>query len=258
MNIKKILLLSIILVVALAICVSPGFAVTKTTGKLYFNTKHDGNSVIKKIGSEPQDKITLFYNVEILDTPPKIQTYVSLGQLNQGHCKYYMVNSKVTFIKKVGSKTYYSTKTFKPKWDVVSYNAKNGYKPYYVIVKYTDTNKTKKFYFDTKKNGASITKRVDFYNRVQLQFNIPDKNSKSKKIQTSIVTKQNDLSKEFNTAITKIKSAKVTFVKKVGSKTYYSTKTLKPKNGKISYNAKNGYKPYSAEITYQWIYKKLK
>lgn len=48
-------------------------------------------------------------------------------------------------------------------------------------------------------------------------------------------------------------SAKITFVKKVNGKTSYSTKNFK--TGKwevIGYNAKNGYRPYYAVVTYRY------
>ena len=255
MNLKKIFLLIMILLLASAIYISPGFATTKTTEKIYFDTKNEGDPVVKKIGSESQDQIELRYNVEWMDMPPKIQTYVGIGEFNGDWTIYRIKSAKVTFIKKVGSKSYYSTKTFK---DYVEYNAKNGYKPYYVKVTYTDIDTTGKIYFNTKKDGTSVSKKINYCNKFQLQYNIIP-SSNSKKIQTHIITKQDtEYTTQHKTAIIKIINAKVNYAKKVGSKNYYITKTLKPKNGKISYNAKNGYKPYYAKITYQWFYSKLK
>ena len=255
MNIKKILLLSIILVAVLAICVSPGFAVTKTTGKLYFDTKK-GNEVVKKIGSEFQDKINLQYNAELpLDT--KVQTYMYIGHRYNGpETKYQMISAKVVFRKKLGTKTYYSTKTFKAKDNGVEYNAKNGYKPYYAIVKYTDTEKTGKIKFNTQNDGASVSKKIGYWRKLQLSYNKASVDSNSGKIQTHIIIKQGSTS-DYEKTIIKLEKAKVTFIKKVGSKNYYSTKTLKPTNGRITYNAKNGYKPYSAVVTYKWVYSKV-
>ena len=137
MDYKKILLFTVILVIASAICISPGFATTKTTDKIYFDTKTDGSLVSKKIGSGPYDKVELRYNT-VFPGPSskKIQTHIITGQFADGPTKYKLLSAKVTFIKKVGSKNYYSTKTLKPKNGEISYNAKNGYKPYYAKVTY--------------------------------------------------------------------------------------------------------------------------
>lgn len=260
LNKKKILLLTMILVVALTICISPGFAVTKTTGKLYFDTKKEGNPVAKKVGSQHQDRIELYYNVKWFDTPPKIQTFIILGEANGEETKYQLKSAKVTYIKKIGSKNYYSTKIFKPKGKkqgFVEYKAKNGYKPYYAIITYTDIGKTQKMYFNTKKDGASVSKKIfGFYpspRKIQLQYNVGS-DLNSKKIQTYIIAKQ----PSYTSTRIKLVNAKVTFIKKVGSKNKYMMKTFKPKNGKISYNDNSGYKPYYAEITYKWFYKRSK
>jgi len=258
MNIKKILLLIMILAIASAICISPGFATTKTTDKIYFDTsKKSGTVVTKKIGSQPQDQVMLFYNFDVAYTnmPAEVQTKIIVGELNGEDTIYKMVRAKVTFIKKIGSKKYYSTKTLKSKDGGITYNAKNGYKPYYARVTYTDVETTKQLNFNTKKDGASVSKEIDSFNKVQLRYNTVSSNSQ--KIQTNIITKQNtEYTKENKLPIIKLLSAKVTFVKKVGSKNQYTTKTLKPKNGEISYNAKEGYKPHNTKITYKWVYSK--
>ncbi|MCL2114794.1 MAG: hypothetical protein FWH29_01060 [Methanobrevibacter sp.] len=52
----------------------------------------------------------------------------------------------------------------------------------------------------------------------------------------------------------KLIEASVKFSKKVNGETYYTTKIFKPdENGEIIYSPENGYKPYSATITYKDI-----
>ncbi|MBZ9569953.1 hypothetical protein KQY27_00070 [Methanobrevibacter sp. TMH8] len=112
---------------------------TKTTDKIYFKTKHNGDLNVKKIGPKPGDQIELRYNTIFPGTKKLIQTDIFLGRFADYPTNYKLLKATIMFVKKVGSKNYYNSKTFtttKPNYHEISYNAKNGYKPLYAIVTY--------------------------------------------------------------------------------------------------------------------------
>ncbi|MDR2967529.1 MAG: hypothetical protein LBU74_06235 [Methanobacteriaceae archaeon] len=143
MNKKKILILLILFVAVAGFALAPASAVTKkTTGKIYF--KDSNFPVVKKVGPKIQDVIDLFHcsknhnhKNHVGSGYPGYQTVIGMNNAYFPPSKYHLVSAKITFVKKVNGKNYYTTKKFKANnRDFIGYNAKKGYKPYYARVTY--------------------------------------------------------------------------------------------------------------------------
>jgi len=125
--------------------------------------------------------------------------------------KYELINSS---IKKTGK--FYFIKSASQKFGLFSWNLKNLGKDDYLIISYYSP------------------KAIENKNTLFIEAKRPFIESTDNFAEHHQITK-----------------AKITFVKKVNGKAYYSTKTFQPnKKGIITYKPKNAYKPYYTEITY--------
>ena len=142
MKTKKIIILIILFVAisgfTMSTVTSADAAKTYKTGKIYLKDKN--NEITKSIGGG--DVVGVYYY-------SKLNKYWGNKMQISIHGKYdiepnnrHLLKAKVKFVKNVGNKNKYMTKTFKNKSkynSYIGYNPKNGYKPYYTIIYYKKT-----------------------------------------------------------------------------------------------------------------------
>ena len=128
MNIKKLIMLLILLVAVIGFTLTP---VTSKNVKIYFKEQNTG--VDKSIGGE--DYVTAYYYHKQME----LLTHSKGDIVPNSH---YITKAKVVFKKKVNGKNKYATQTFKAdKYGTISYKTKNNYKPYYATVTYVKENR---------------------------------------------------------------------------------------------------------------------